>query len=292
MLEVSRNSMTKECSPLRNIADTARWVAYFRAKETQRTDALFRDPYAARLAGDHGFDIAKGLTDGNKHEWAWSVRTFLFDKLITQEIRAGADLILCLAAGLDARPYRMNVTANLQWVEVDFPEVLEYKEELLALDASTCQLRRVALDLLDVPGRQKLFTELNNHSEKIVVITEGLLPYLEAPQVASLAQDLFCFPNIRSWVIDLISPGLLNLIRAGMGRELAQSGAEFKFGPDEGVRFFVPYGWTATAVEGLLKNAAILHRAPNELLSLLPEPQGSYRRYPWTGVCLLRRSQD
>lgn len=284
--------MEKESSPLRNIADTARWVAYFRAKETERTDALFRDPYAARLAGDHGFDIAKVLTDGDKHEWAWSVRTFLFDKFIAQEIREGADLILCLAAGLDARPYRMSVTADLQWVEVDFPEVLAYKQELLACDTSICQLRRVSLDLLDVPGRQKLLSQLNNCSEKIVVVTEGLLPYLETPQVASLAQDLSTFSNIQSWVIDLISPGLLNLIRAGMGRELAQSGAEFKFGPSDGVGFFVPYGWTATAVEGLLKNAATLHRAPQELLSLLPEPHGSYRRYPWTGVCLLKRSKS
>lgn len=282
--------MAKECSSLKNIADTARWVAYFRAKETERADALFRDPYATRLAGDHGFDIAHGLTDGNKHEWAWSVRTFLFDKFIAQEIQSGVDLVLCLAAGLDARPYRMNVAASLQWIEVDFPEVLQYKQELLALETPACQLRRVALDLLDVPGRQKLFSELNHRSKKIVVVTEGLLPYLEAPQVASLAQDLFSFPNIQSWVIDVISPGLLNLIRAGMGRELAQSGAEFKFGPSEGVGFFVPYGWRAAAVEGLLKNAAVLHRAPSELLSLLPEPNGSYKRYPWTGVCLLKKS--
>ena len=66
-----------------------------------------------------------------------------------------------------------------------------------------------------------------------------------------------------------------------MGRELAESGAAFKFGPAEGVGFFVPYGWEAKRVEGLLKNAAILNRAPAELLPLLPEPKGSFRRYPW-----------
>jgi O-methyltransferase involved in polyketide biosynthesis len=37
---------------VRNIADTARWVAWFRAQETLRPDAVFRDPLAARLAGE------------------------------------------------------------------------------------------------------------------------------------------------------------------------------------------------------------------------------------------------
>jgi len=55
---------------VRGVSDTARWVAYFRALETRRPDALFHDPYAERLAGDHGFRIANTLIQGNKQEWA------------------------------------------------------------------------------------------------------------------------------------------------------------------------------------------------------------------------------
>ncbi len=276
--------------PLRNVADTASWVAYFRAKETERPDALFRDPYAGRLAGEHGFQIVRQLTDGNKHEWAWVTRTYLFDKFITEELQEGTDLVLCLAAGLDARPYRMNLSESLQWVEIDFAEVLAYKEDVLAGEEPRCQVQRIALDLLDVPARRKLLGELNGRAHKITVVTEGLLPYLTAEEVASLTKDLSSFLNFDSWVIDLISPGQWTLIQGGMGRELAESGAAFKFGPAEGVGFFVPYGWEAKRVEGLLKNAAILNRAPAELLPLLPEPKGSFRRYPWTGVCLLKKS--
>ena len=104
---------------VRSISDTARWVAYFRALETERPDALFRDPYAERLAGAHGFQIASTLPDGNKHEWAWVARTYLFDQFLSRAIHDGADLVVNLAAGLDARPYRMNLPATLQWVEVD-----------------------------------------------------------------------------------------------------------------------------------------------------------------------------
>src|SRR5438445_1735868 len=115
---------------VRNISDTARWAAVFRARETERADALFRDPYAERLAGKMGVEIANTLPEGNSHAWAWVARTYLFDQFITQEMRQGTDMVLNLAAGLDARPYRMSLPASLQWIEVDLPEILTYKEEI------------------------------------------------------------------------------------------------------------------------------------------------------------------
>ena len=109
-------TQTAQPQEVRNISDTARWAAYFRAQETKRSDAIFRDPYAERLCGQHGVDIANTLPDGNKHAWAWVTRTYLFDHFITQELQRGVDLVLNLAAGLDARPYRMKLPASLQWI--------------------------------------------------------------------------------------------------------------------------------------------------------------------------------
>ncbi len=42
---------------IENVSDTALWVAVYRAMETARPDAIFRDPYAERLAGDKGVKI-------------------------------------------------------------------------------------------------------------------------------------------------------------------------------------------------------------------------------------------
>src|SRR5271165_2486107 len=146
---------------VRGVSDTARWVAYFRAKETQRPDALFRDPYAERLAGEHGFHLANTLADGNKHEWAWVARTYLFDQFLSQAIQDGAKLVVNLAAGLDARPYRMSLPADLQWVEVDLPDIVSYKEEILKNEKPQCRLERIALDLSDLQRRRELFADLD-----------------------------------------------------------------------------------------------------------------------------------
>jgi methyltransferase (TIGR00027 family) len=276
-------------SSVRNISDTARWVAYFRALETQRPDALFRDPFAERLAGERGFQIASTLAQGNKHEWAWVARTYLFDQFISREIQKGTDLVLNLAAGLDARPYRMDLSSTLQWVEVDFPDIVSYKDEILENEKPKCELERISLDLSDAPGRRALFKQLNGRAKKITVVSEGLLIYFSADEVASLARDLALGDHFQSWIIDLASPGQLKLMQRSTGKQLSEANAAFKFGPPEGANFFVPFGWKPVNIQGFLKTAAQLGRAPQELLSLLPEPKGPWVNYPWTGVCLLQR---
>jgi len=277
-------------NPVRDVSDTARWVAYFRARETRRADALFSDPYAERLAGERGFQIADTLTDGNKHEWAWVARTYLFDKLLVREIQQGADLVVNLAAGLDARPYRMQLPATLQWVEVDLPGIISYKESILGAEEPACHLERISLDLANQAGRRSLFAQLDRRAKKIVVVSEGLLIYFTAEEVGSLASDIASRSRFQRWIVDLASPGQLRIMQRTMGKQLTEADAAFKFGPPEGPGFFVPYGWHAEEVQGLLKTAAELKRAPKELLSFLPEPKGAPGDLPWTGVCLLRKT--
>ena len=163
---------------IRDITDTARWVAVYRARESERPDAVFRDPYARRLAGSRGEEIAQAQAFAEENQWPFIARTYLFDHFIEQEVRAGADLIVNLAAGLDARPYRMDLPSSLQWVEVDLPAILAYKEEALASEKPKCRLERVPLDLSDDVKRRLLFDRLGASAKRALVISEGLLVYL------------------------------------------------------------------------------------------------------------------
>ena len=277
---------------VRNISDTARWAAYFRAEETKRPDALFRDRFADRLCGQHGVAIANTLPDGNKHAWAWVTRTYLFDQFIDQELRQGVDLVLNLAAGLDARPYRMQLPASLEWIEVDLPEILAYKEEILANEKPTCALERVRLNLADAEARRTLFAELNRRAKKILVLTEGLLIYLNEEEVARLARDLASGASFQRWIIDLGSPGLLKMMQKTTGKHLSEVGAPFKFAPAEGPAFFAPHGWEPMEVKPILGTAAKFKRPPFflRLLARLPERKGPAGNRPWSGVCLFRKS--
>jgi methyltransferase (TIGR00027 family) len=282
----------KPMEPLiQHISDTALLAAVYRARESERPDALFHDPFARQLAGSRGEQIAAGLPFSNRHTWSWVTRTYLFDQFLAAQIEQGIDLVLNLAAGLDARPYRLALPPALQWMEVDLPGIITYKEELLLGQRPGCIVDRRALDLADVPARRELFQELSGKANRVLILSEGLLVYLTAEQVAGLAQDLAGAAHFDRWLLDLASPGLLRMLQKNMG-SLTQGGASLKFAPAEGTDFFARHGWNRIEVRGLLKTAGSLGRLSLwlRLLSLLPEPKGRPGSRPWSGVCLFGKS--
>jgi methyltransferase (TIGR00027 family) len=275
---------------IRNVSDTARWVAVYRARETERPDAHFRDPFARRLAGERGEQIAKSMPLGRDNDWSMITRTYLGDQFINEQVQQGVDMVINLAAGLDARPYRMQLPASLQWIEVDLPEILSYKEEILRDEKPLCALERIRLDLSNATLRRDLFGELGRRSKNALIITEGLLIYLNTDDVAGLARDLAVPPSFQSWILDIASPGLLRLLAKRMAKQL-NAAAPFKFAPPEGPNFFIPYGWKPVDVQSFLKNAARLKRLSLlfRLFALLPETERSRRDRPWSGMCLLEK---
>lgn len=279
---------------IRNISDTAIWAALYRARETERKGALFQDPFARRLAGERGDRIAVTMRAHDEHEWAWVMRTVLFDRFIAGEIAEGTDMVVNLAAGLDARPYRMALPPALQWIEVDLPDLLEYKEQILQNEKPACALERVRLNLADRAARRELFRKLGETSKNALIITEGLLIYLDEAEVGELACDLAEPGSFRHWVLDIASPGLLRLLQREVGSELDRANAPLKFAPAEGPPFFARYGWRPAAVRSPLKEAAREKRLSLllRLIALLPESSGSQGSRPWSGICLMEKQRS
>ena len=276
-----------------HISDTALWAAYFRAEETKRADAMFRDPYAEKLEGGKGVEIARSIPEGQAHAWAWVTRTYLADQFLRKEIAEGADLIVNCAAGLDARPYRMDLPSNLQWIELDLPGILAYKEERLAGEKPRCVLERIQVNLANALERRSVLQAIGARGKQGVILTEGLLIYLSPEEVGSLARDLAAISSFQRWILDLASPGLLKMMQKRAGKTLEKVGAPFRFGHAEGPGFFTAHGWEVIQVQGLLKIAAKFGRPPFllRLLAKLPESKGPQGNRPWSGVCVLQKKE-
>ena len=278
---------------LRNISDTARWVAIYRAIESERPDAWFHDPLAARLAGERGLEIAKTMDFAHDNAWSFVARTVLFDRFIVAGVQQGGDMVVNLAAGLDTRPYRMDLPADLLWIEVDLPELLRDKAEALADEKPTCRLERVALDLSDGAARRALFDALGVRARHVLVMTEGLIVYLDQDEVSKLAEDLLRPASFKAWALDMVSPRLMQMIQASDAQKnLSQAGAPLKFAPVEGPAFFSRLGWAPVEVGSLLHTAAKLKRLSfrMRLYALFPDSAGKVPNAPWGGVCILKRS--
>jgi methyltransferase (TIGR00027 family) len=270
--------------PIDDVTDTARWVAYFRALESERPDALFRDHHARRLAGDRGREIAEGLPKGPL-SWSIAIRTKVFDELILEAIQAReVRTVVNLAAGLDVRPYRLPLPADLRWIETDLPGLISWKDHALKAEEPSCRVERIPLDLADARERKALLARLGAAESRVLVVTEGLLVYLDEGTVASLAEDLGASFRNGLWLLENVTPAVLARMKRNWDKTLRPAGAEMKFAPGTGLGFFLARGWAPAVKKSLLDEAERLGRemrivaAIRALSRLIPGLKAAYAR--------------
>lgn len=237
--------MATQGNPIRNVSDTALWVAIYRAMESERPDAIFRDPYARRLGGERGQAIVDAMPRGKMMSWPMVVRTAVMDEIILRCVRQGAATVLNLAAGLDTRPYRLALPASLRWLHVDLPGMIDYFRSHMSGETPRCGLEFIAADLRDANARREVFANAARFGP-LLVITDGLLIYLEPSDVADLARDLHDIARAKWWLSDLASPMLLKYLERQWQPMLKDGNAPFRFGPAESSAFFAPFGWRET----------------------------------------------
>lgn len=274
--------------PVSNVSDTARWVAVYRADESARPDALFRDDLADRLAGPHGRAIVAAAPRNLRQGWWLVARTKVIDDLIAEAIADGCDRVLNLAAGLDTRPYRMDLPTDLLWIEADLAALVAEKDALLADQIPRCRLKRCGVDLSDADERAAFLDEALAGASKALVLTEGLVMYLGDADIAALS-DSFHRPDIHWWVLDFASPGLKQTMNDRTGGLLRN--APFRFAPDNGLVFFENLGWRVNFAESVLASAYRFNRLSRFMRLVARLPQPDPRRpgnRPWSAVACLK----
>ncbi|MEE6138145.1 SAM-dependent methyltransferase [Mycobacterium sp. 050128] len=270
-----------------HVSDTARWTALHRATESARPDALFHDPLAGMLAGEHGRAIVANVPRSTRNGWWLVARTKLIDDAIAEAIANGCDRVLNLAAGLDTRPYRLDLPAELGWVEADLPALLAEKTQLLADQTPRCRLSRTAVDLADPQARDAFLDDALDGAQKALVLTEGLVMYLDDADVVSLSRAI-TRPEVAWWMLDFAGPGLRKMMNKKMAGLLEN--APFRFAPENGVAYFEELGWRTVEVESLLVAAQRFHRLPMimRLAAWLPQPDPRHPGgRPWSAAALL-----
>jgi methyltransferase (TIGR00027 family) len=192
-----------------SVGATATMVAAQRALSNR--EGLIDDPFAEPLVRAVGLSFFVQALDGEidleevdprfnmrRAAEGMTVRTRWFDKLFTDAAAAGVRQAVILAAGLDARTYRLDWLDGTTLYELDQPEVIDFKTKTLAgLDAKPKASRiTIAIDLRD-DWPKALLDNGFDLEQPTAWIAEGLLIYLP-PE----AQDLL-FDRIN----ELSAPG-------------------------------------------------------------------------------------
>lgn len=189
-------------------------VAACRAIETAQPDGLVCDPLAERLAGERGMAIARAQPILEWMCFGVGVRARFMDELLMEAARSGGiETMVNLGAGLDTRPWRLELPPRLRWIEADFEGILEYKAARLAAEKPRCRLEQVPTDLVNAEARQELFERVGPAAA--LMITEGLLMYLPSAAFMSLASEAPRLAGIRNWLLDVASEDAMRMATAG-----------------------------------------------------------------------------
>ncbi len=252
----------------RPVALTARWIAAARANESARPDRLFDDPFAEALAGIGQVGGTRGalragasaiddlIVQTSRAFGApfLAIRTRFFDELLLHAVRDGkVRQVVLLAAGLDARAYRLPWPLGTRLWELDQPAVLAAKDAALAAEGAepSCERRTVPVDLAEPDWPRALAAAGFDPAAPSAWLVEGLLMYLDEAAVRSLLAATAALAAPGSWLgADLFNTVVLAspLLRPLLALVAAQ-GAPWRFASDDPAALFAAAGWQAGVTE-------------------------------------------
>ena len=237
---------------------TSRWVAANRGLETEHAAPLYRDPYARELAGEAGYEVlyamraAAGMGTFTGPDPFLTIRTRFFDHSLLKAVRESPiDQVVILAAGMDARAFRLEWPGGVRVFEVDRDDVFRHKEAVLARMNATppCDRRIVRQDLAQ-PWVPALVSAGFDPAKKAAFLAEGLLYYLDEPAVHSLFDAVRGISAPGSWIgLDAVNREVLTSpFMAAYLKKLTELGCPWQFGVADPDAFMASKGWESSVV--------------------------------------------
>ncbi|RDH79183.1 SAM-dependent methyltransferase [Mycolicibacterium moriokaense] len=233
------------------VADTGLLVAAIRARESAREDALFTDPFADRLAGETGrATLAAAIAQtGEQSTVQIVVRTRFFDDAMLRAVTTAGQVVL-LAAGMDARAYRLPWPDGLTVYELDQAAVIDAKAEILTGESPRCRRVAIGVDLADDWPAALTAAGFDPQTPTAWLI-EGLLQYLDEGAVRTLFDRVNALSATNSTLLyDVVGKTLLDSpMMAPLRRTMAERGSPWLFGTDAPGELAERHGWSAAVTD-------------------------------------------
>ncbi|MDF1898138.1 SAM-dependent methyltransferase [Mycolicibacterium smegmatis] len=238
-------------APGKAVADTGVLVAAIRARESRRDDRLFTDPFAEKLAGESGQKLLDDAVAaaGENMTLQIVVRTRFWDEALLRAVQNVGQVVI-LAAGLDARAYRLPWPDGTSVYELDQPAVIAAKNDALAEDEALCRRVAIGVDLTE-DWTETLRSNGFDPDRPAVWLIEGLLQYLDEAAVRTLFDRVDAMSAPGSVLLyDVVGKVLLDTVMlAAVRKSMEESGAPWLFGTDEPGALCERHGWSAVVTD-------------------------------------------
>ena len=275
-----------------HVSDTALMIAACRAHENELPDAFVRDPFAARLAGERGVAILRTMPHANVMRLGMAIRTRFVDELLLEALaKYPIATVLSVGCGLDTRPWRLELSPDLRWIEIDFADVLDYKDQHMSEQRARCRRERLSIDLNDAAQRRAMCDAAGSSSA--LMITEGLLLYLPAATVDALAAEASANSDVRFWISDLTTSAFTRILSGGADtmQPIRHVQASDSLKGEQILEVLQRHGWQTTAMRSYINDVGFVRERVLRATGGVEPPRPPFPPDDPTGVHLfgLRR---
>jgi methyltransferase (TIGR00027 family) len=265
--------MSPSHGEITHVSDTALMVAACRALESESPDGLVQDPFAARLAGERGMAILRGVPRQEMMRFGIGVRSHFVDELVLETLASQPiAAVLSVGCGLDTRPWRLELPPDLRWIEVDFADMLDYKDALMAGEKPRCRRERLTADVNDAAQRSALYAAAG--PAPALMITEGLLMYLPAATVEALAAESWRESGIAHWMSDIMTTAFAKVIGMDKLPSLRSVQASDFLQGEQILDCVRQQGWVTAARRSYISDMAFAMERIRRVMGDSPQPAG------------------
>jgi methyltransferase (TIGR00027 family) len=268
------DAMSPSSGEITHVSDTALMVAACRALESESADGFVHDPFAARLAGERGMAILRAHPQPDMLRFGIGLRSRFVDELLLEALASQPiATVLSVGCGLDTRPWRLELPRDLRWIEVDFADMLDYKDALMSAETPRCRRERRTADLNDPAQRRTIYAAAG--PDPALMITEGLLMYLPAATVEALAGESWRESGIAHWMSDIMTTAFSKAISPDGSPQSIRDVQAADFLEGEQILDCVGrHGWTTAARRSYITDLAFAMDRIQRLMGDRAQPQG------------------
>jgi methyltransferase (TIGR00027 family) len=267
------DGMSQSHGEISHVSDTALMVAACRALETDSPDGFVRDPFAARLAGERGMAMLRALPQPEMMRFGIGVRSRFVDEMVVETLASEKiATVLSLGCGLDTRPWRLELPPELRWIEVDFAEMLDYKNGRMSAESPRCRRESIAADANDAAQRRNIYTAAGG--APALMITEGFLMYLPAATVEALAAEAWHTSGIAHWMSDITTTAFMKAINLNTPQSVRDMQAADCLNGEQILESIRVQGWRTTARRSYITDMAFAMERIQRMFGDRPNPDG------------------
>jgi methyltransferase (TIGR00027 family) len=229
------------------ISRTAFYTCGVRMQDAEHNNSVCGDIYAESFMNEDGRQILESFKDETGPNASTIARHRIIDDFLRRELLVNPDLqVLLIGAGFDSRAFRLK---GGNWLELDEPQVIEYKNECLPHASCENKLQRISTELL----AEKL-SEFSIQSP-IVVVIEGVFMYLDVAAIKRMIDNLRqIFPQYKL-VGDLMNRKFFEKYGKTLHEKLTGMGASFKFTIDDPEKLFLENGYRRAEKTSIIEKA-------------------------------------